>query len=60
MDNMIKKEDILSYGYYDESGKYVVVIDRQKLGKIYGADRVIFQECYGLDIINEENEVKGK
>lgn len=46
MDNKINKDDILSYGYYDESGKYVAVINRQKLKEIFNADRVIFEEIY--------------
>lgn len=55
MNDTIKKDDILNYGYYDESNKYVVVINRQKLKEIFGADRVIFEETYGRDeyIINK-------
>ena len=44
MNDTIKKDDILSYGYYDDDKKYVVVINRQKLKEIFGADRVIFEE----------------
>jgi len=46
MDKKIDKDEILSYGYYDESGKYVAVINRQKLKEIFKADRVIFEETY--------------
>lgn len=57
MNNMIKKEDILSYGYYDEAKNYVVVIDRQKLKEIFDADRVIFEESYRTEI-EDKNEEK--
>ena len=46
MENTIKKDEILSYGYYDDDKNYVVVINRQKLKEIFGADRVIFEEQY--------------
>ena len=51
MSDMIRKDDILSYGYYDDSRKYVVVINRQKLKEIFGADRVIFEESYNREDI---------
>lgn len=46
MENMIKKDEILCYGYYDDNKEYVAVIDRQKLKEIFKADRVIFEETY--------------
>lgn len=46
MENTIKKDEILSYGYYDDNKDYVAVIDRQKLKEIFKADRVIFEETY--------------
>jgi len=46
MSEMINKEELLQYGYYEDDKTYVAVIDRQKLKDIFKADKVIFEEIY--------------
>ena len=46
MDELIKKEDILEYSYYDETMDYVVVLNKEKLKKIFKAQHIIFEEHY--------------
>lgn len=45
-DNNIEKFEIMDYGFYEDSKQYVVVLNREKLKKLFGADKVIFEEVY--------------
>ena len=46
MENIIKKEDIIDYGYYEDPNHYVIVLNREKLKEIFKADKIIFEETY--------------
>lgn len=46
--NCINKKDLMDYGFCDESGNYIVKINKDKLKELYGADDIIFQENYHL------------
>ena len=43
---MINKEDILDYGFYDETHKYIVKLNEDKLKEIFEADKIILEENY--------------
>lgn len=36
----IKKEEILDYSYYDENGKLIAVLNKEKLKEILKADEI--------------------
>lgn len=40
----IKKEDLLSYSYYDEQGKLITIVNREKLAELLQADEVRWKE----------------
>lgn len=40
----IIRSDIIKYGYYDESQKYIVVLNKDKLKEIFNADIIKFEE----------------
>lgn len=40
----MEKEEILRYTYYDEAGKYIAIIDKDKLKEIFKVDEVRFEE----------------
>lgn len=52
MGDVIHKDEILNYGYYEDDKKYVAVINRQKLKELFKADKVIFEEIYDTRIDN--------
>lgn len=37
----MKLDDILYYGYYDEYGNYIVVLDTDKLKKLFNSDKIV-------------------
>lgn len=41
------KDYILNYGFYNENYQYVVVLDKEKLKKIFDADIILLEENYG-------------
>ncbi len=46
MPDMIKKSDIMDYGYYDETNKYIIKLNKEILKEIFNADDIIFEEVY--------------
>lgn len=40
----IKREDVIAYSYYDEKGRLIAIIDRDKLAKLIDADEVRWTE----------------
>lgn len=41
------KDYILNYGFYNENHQYVVVLDKEKLKKMFDADIILLEENYG-------------
>lgn len=37
-------EETVEYKYYDETGKYIAIIDKEKLAKLLKVDEVKFKE----------------
>lgn len=37
-------EEVIEYTYYDETGKYIAIIDEEKLAKLLKVDEVKFEE----------------
>lgn len=37
-------KELMSYGFYDESGKYNVVLNKEKLKKLLNADIILLEE----------------
>lgn len=44
MEDNIKKEDIMSYSFYNENHEYVVCLNVPKLEEIFQADSIILHE----------------
>lgn len=42
----IKKEDLLSYSYYDEQGKLIAILNVEKLKEILKVDEIRLGEYY--------------
>ena len=42
----IKKEDLLDYSYYDENGKLIAILNREKIKEILDVDEVRLGEYY--------------
>lgn len=42
--NLIRKEQIFKYSYYDDSNKLIVVLDEQGIKDIFGADELVWDE----------------
>lgn len=52
--NCIKKidrEDIMKYTFYDDQHNLVLCLDEDKIKELYGVDKIIFQEDYGMNKI---------
>lgn len=43
----IKREDLFQYTFYNDEGKELAVLDKEKLRIIIGVDDVILEEDYG-------------
>ena len=41
------KENFVRYGFYEENGTYVAIIDKKKLAQALGYDTVEWEEPYG-------------
>lgn len=46
MDSLISLESIMDYGFYDESHRYIVKLNKDKLQELFNADDIIFKETY--------------
>ena len=42
--NKINKNDIVRYGYYNDSSEYVIVLNESALKEILGADKLVWEE----------------
>lgn len=49
MYDFISKDDLMDYGFCDDSGKYIVKINKDKLKEIYKADDIIFEEQFKVN-----------
>lgn len=38
------KHDIINYTYYNDQNKYIVILDKEKIKKLFNADIVAFEE----------------
>lgn len=40
----VKREELIEYSYYDEQGKLITIVNREKLAKLLEADEVRWKE----------------
>ncbi len=40
----VKREQLIEYSYYDEQGKLITIVNREKLAKLLEADEVRWKE----------------
>nr|DAP55107.1 MAG TPA: PB1 PB1 domain [Caudoviricetes sp.] len=40
----VKREELIEYSYYDEEGKLITIVNREKLAKLLEADEVRWKE----------------
>lgn len=40
----LKREELIEYSYYDEQGKLITIVNREKLAKLLEADEVRWKE----------------
>ena len=40
----VKREDLIEYSYYDEQGKLIAIVNREKLTELLDADEVRWTE----------------
>ena len=40
----VKREGLIEYSYYDEEGKLITIVNREKLAKLLEADEVRWKE----------------
>ena len=40
----VKREELIEYTYYDEQGKLITIVNREKLAKLLEADEVRWKE----------------
>ena len=43
-DVSMDKHDIINYTYYNDQNKYIVILDKEKIKKLFNADIVAFEE----------------
>lgn len=48
----INREDIMKYSFYDDQHNLVLCLDEERIKEIYGVDKIIFQEDYGMQKIS--------
>lgn len=40
----VKREELIEYSYYDEQGKLITIVNREKLAELLQADEVRWEE----------------
>ena len=40
----VKREELIEYSYYDEQGKLITIVNREKLAELLQADEVSWKE----------------